>query len=99
MLSVWARRQGLLLSVCAKPTLYASFFFSGGTWPKAGTIVSPAAPTLPISTCLRLISIEFPPHEDRALARSDGFLTVRFRGRRRKFRRFKPRVAAMIIFR
>ena len=30
MLWVWARRQGLLLSVWAKPTLYLSFFLSLG---------------------------------------------------------------------
>ena len=36
MLAVWARRQGLLLSVCAKPTLYLSFGFSGGASAKAG---------------------------------------------------------------
>src|SRR5215212_9905913 len=31
MLSVWAMRQGLFDSVCAKPTLYLSFCLSGGS--------------------------------------------------------------------
>lgn len=31
MLLVCAMRQGLLLSVCAKPTLYLSFLASGGS--------------------------------------------------------------------
>jgi hypothetical protein len=40
--------------------LYESFFFNGGTCPKAGAITSPAAaPTLPIRACLREISIRF----------------------------------------
>src|SRR5215210_1056951 len=33
MLAVWASRHGLLLSVCAKPTRYLSFFASVGTPP------------------------------------------------------------------
>src|SRR5579864_9136249 len=62
MLAVSASRHGLLLTIWAKPTLYLSFFFKGGTWPKAGIIARPAAaPTDPMSACLRVMSIAFPP--------------------------------------
>src|SRR6185437_5317269 len=55
-------RDGLLLTIWAKPTLYLSFFFKGGTWPKAGAMARPAAaPTDPMSACLRVMSIAFPP--------------------------------------
>ena len=51
MLSVCARRQGLLLSVCAKPTLYEAFFASGGSCAQAGRIlVTSARPTVAVKS-------------------------------------------------
>src|SRR5271165_2663288 len=106
MLAVCARRQGLLLSVWAKPTLYASFFLSGGTCPKAGRIPKAAAPAVPIKTCLRVMSMLVSSSFANApCAHRDGALTVPFSGREtvprgdlpRRFFALEPRAHRRIM--
>src|SRR5579884_2268933 len=56
MLAVSARRQGLLLSVWAKPTLYVAFSLSGGA-AQAGASAKPAAPAADVMSNLRRVMI------------------------------------------
>jgi hypothetical protein len=56
MLSVWAMRQGLLLSVCAKPTLYFSFCLSAGSSAHGGAVASRAAPAAAVVSRRRRVN-------------------------------------------
>ena len=68
MLAVWARRQGLLLSVWAKPTLYLSFFLRVGNPAAKARSPKPAAAAVPAARdsndrrVMIMVSLPWFPH-------------------------------------